>query len=114
RAALHGELTKQGVRIHPRTTIERVEKKGDEYHATLSDGRVLVADQVMAAVGRRPNTEGLGLEAVGVTVGPRGAVVVDAGFRSSVPSIWAVGDVIERVQLTPVAIAEGTALARRL
>jgi glutathione reductase (NADPH) len=69
------------------------------------------ADQLLIAVGRTPNTKGLGLEAVGVEVGDTGQVKVDADNRSSVPSIFAVGDVTDRVQLTPVAIREGQAFA---
>nr|WP_314446440.1 glutathione-disulfide reductase [uncultured Sphingomonas sp.] len=71
----------------------------------------IVADQVLFAIGRTPNTEGLGLEEVGVTLTERGAVVVDEEYRSSVPSIFAVGDVTDRIQLTPVAIREGHAFA---
>ena len=71
----------------------------------------LDADAVLFATGRLPNVEGLGLEAAGVAVGERGAIVVDADSRTSVPSIYAVGDVTDRVQLTPVAIREGHAFA---
>ena len=69
------------------------------------------ADQLLFAVGRQPNTEGLGLEAAGVEVGDKGEIKVDADNRTSVPSIFAVGDVTDRVQLTPVAIREGQAFA---
>ena len=71
----------------------------------------LVADEVLFAVGRNPNTEDLGLEEAGVALGERGAVKVDDSYRTSVPSIFAVGDVTDRVQLTPVAIREGHAFA---
>jgi glutathione reductase (NADPH) len=71
----------------------------------------LVADEVLFAIGRTPNTEGLGLEGVGVTLNDRGGVVVDSEYRSSVPTIFAVGDVTDRIQLTPVAIREGHAFA---
>jgi glutathione reductase (NADPH) len=69
------------------------------------------ADQVLFAIGREPNTQGLGLEEVGVTLGERGAIVVDDQYRTNVPSIFALGDVINRIQLTPVAIREGHAFA---
>ena len=69
------------------------------------------ADQLLFAVGRQPNIEGLGLEAAGVELGDKGQIKVDADNRTSVPSIFAVGDVTDRVQLTPVAIREGQAFA---
>ena len=71
----------------------------------------LVADEVLFAIGREPNVEGLGLEAVGVELGERGAIKVDDDYRTNVPSIYAIGDVTDRVQLTPVAIREGQAFA---
>ncbi len=74
----------------------------------------LVADQVLFAIGRQPNVAGLGLEAVGVELGERGAVKVDGENRTNVPSIYAIGDVTDRVQLTPVAIREGQAFADRV
>jgi glutathione reductase (NADPH) len=81
---------------------------------TATDGRVLEADQVLYATGRRPLTRDLGLEGIGVEVRPNGAIVVDEYSRSSVQSIFAIGDVTDRIMLTPVAIAEGEALARTL
>jgi glutathione reductase (NADPH) len=75
----------------------------------MSDGAVQVFDKVLFATGRRPNTGGLGLEELGVRLGPRGEVAVDAYCQSSVPSVFAVGDVTDRVNLTPVAIREGMA-----
>jgi len=114
RATLHEELTRKGIGLHLERTIDRIDRKGDAYAATLSDGSVLLADTIMVAVGRKPNTRGLGLGDVGVDTSPRGAVVVDDAYRSTVSSIHAVGDVIDRVQLTPVALAEGAALARSL
>jgi glutathione reductase (NADPH) len=74
-------------------------------------GERLVADEIMFAIGRSPNTEGLGLEAAGIKLAPNGAVLVDAQSRTSVPHIYAVGDVTDRVALTPVAIREGHAFA---
>ena len=80
----------------------------------LANGETLVVDQVLNALGRRPNTEGLGLEAVGVALDANGAVKVNAYSQSSVETIYAVGDVTDRLNLTPVAIREGHALADRL
>jgi glutathione reductase (NADPH) len=77
----------------------------------LSDGSQLESDCVLAAIGRQPNTESLGLETAGVRLNERGAVKVDASGRTSVASIFAVGDVTDRVTLTPVALAEGHAFA---
>jgi glutathione reductase (NADPH) len=81
---------------------------------TLSDGSTLLADTVLQATGRRPNTGGLGLQALGVRVDDRGAIVVDEGFETSVPGVHAIGDVIDRLQLTPVALAEAMVLVDRL
>ena len=81
---------------------------------TLSRGQQLVADTVLFATGRRPNTAGMGLEAAGVALDDNGAIVVDAQYRSSVPSVLAVGDVSTRLPLTPVALAEAMVVVDRL
>jgi len=108
-------LAGRGITLHPGCTLTGVVADGaGRRSVTLSDGTELVVDQVMAATGRRPNTSGLGLEAAGLAVGPRGEIPVDASSRSEVASIYAVGDVTDRVALTPVAIAEGHALADSL
>jgi glutathione reductase (NADPH) len=92
--------------------FERIEKQQDGTLKCIMRGTDdIVADEVIFAIGRQPNVEGLGLEAVGVAQGERGAIVVDAENRTNVPSIFAVGDVTDRVQLTPVAIREGHAFA---
>src|SRR5690606_28813844 len=114
RRELANEMRKRGARLHFECTFERVERRGDGVVVHLTDGDRLEADVALFAVGRRPNTRGLGLDEVGVRLTERGAVIVDEDYRSSVPSIHAIGDVIERIQLTPVALAEGTILARRL
>ncbi|MEQ8395058.1 glutathione-disulfide reductase [Thalassobaculum sp.] len=111
RTALTGELKKKGLHQHPETLPTRIEKGGDCYLVHLSDGEVLEVDAVMYATGRSPNTKGIGLESVGVELAANGAVKVDEWSRSSVPSIWAIGDVTDRIQLTPVALAEGQAFA---
>jgi len=79
--------------------------------ATLNSGKLLEVDQVMFAIGRSPNVEGLGLEQAGVRTDRNGAVIVDALSRTSVPSIYAIGDVTNRLNLTPVAIREGHAFS---
>lgn len=85
-----------------------------ELVVTLQDGQELEADTVLVAIGRVPNTADLGLAEAGVATDARGAIVVDDDLRTNVPSIFACGDVIDRVQLTPVALAEGMAIARNL
>jgi len=102
---------KRGVRILTGRQIVKIEKTGAARAAHLDDGTRLDADQVMFAIGRRPNTASLGLDAVGVERGWNGHVVVDAGSRSSVENIYAVGDVTDRLNLTPAAIREGHAFA---
>ena len=111
---LAADMAKRGIALALETTLKRIDKTADGLAATLSDGRVIACDTAMLATGRTPNTAGLGLEAAGVALGPNGRVVVDAASRSSVPSIYAVGDVTDRVNLTPVAIREGHAFADSL
>jgi glutathione reductase (NADPH) len=107
RRMLHADMEKKGIRILCHTIFENIDKRADgRLAATVTGGEVLVADQVMLAIGRIPNTENLGLEAVGVETGIKGDVKVDALSRTSVENIWAIGDVTDRVQLTPVAIHE--------
>ncbi len=107
-------LAGRGIILHPGCTLTAVANEAGQKTVTLSDGSDIVVDQVMAATGRRPNTSGLGLEAAGIALGPKGEVPVDASSRSEVESIYAVGDVTDRMALTPVAIAEGHALADSL
>jgi glutathione reductase (NADPH) len=105
------ELKARGIRIITGEIIASLDKHAGGMTVATSGGTTLDVDQVMLAIGRTPNTKGLGLEAAGVALKPNGAVVVDAFSRSSVPSIYAVGDVTDRVALTPVAIREGHAFA---
>ena len=107
-------MTAQGIRLHPTQTVEKIEAAGDARRVTLSGGEVLEADLVFFAVGRHPRTHRLGLDAAGVAVDKKGAVVVDAENRSSQPHIYALGDVSNKLNLTPVAIAEGHHLADKL
>lgn len=113
-AMLTAELQRQGVRLVLEESPAAVACDGGGLRLALASGRQLEADLVMFATGRRPNVGGLGLEAAGLVLNDRGAIAVDAHYRSAVPSVHAVGDVLGRVQLTPVAIAEGAALARTL
>ncbi len=115
REALATAIGARGIGIHASRTVERVERDGETGRVvTLSDGTRLATDLVFFAVGREPLTEGLGLERAGVEVGGNGGVIVDAENRSSVPHVFAIGDVSNRVNLTPVGIAEGHHLAERL
>tara|TARA_R110000787_G_scaffold93939_5_gene196368 strand:- start:5819 stop:6778 length:960 start_codon:yes stop_codon:yes gene_type:complete len=114
RMAVHEGLKEAGVRVITQTVFDKIEKvEGEDLPLCvhLKNGHNINADVVMMAVGRRPNTESLGLEAAGVAVSDGGAVIVDEWSKTNVPSIWAVGDVTDRVALTPVAIREGHAFA---
>jgi glutathione reductase (NADPH) len=114
RMRLAAGLADAGIELFPLAKLASLEKTGEALRARFEDGSSLEADVVMAATGRRPATAGLGLEAAGVRLSPDGAIVVDEVSQSSVPSIHAVGDVTDRLNLTPVAIREGQALADRL
>jgi len=92
-------------------TLERIDRNADGLVATLDDGSTIAADQILLATGRRPNIDGLGLDRVGIVPDAAGAIPVDAYSRTTVPSIFAVGDVTNRANLTPVAIREGHAFA---
>jgi glutathione reductase (NADPH) len=115
REHLRDELSKKGLDLQFNADIASIERQADgSLAATLKDGRVLEADCVFYATGRRPMLDNLGLENVEVKLDQRGYIEVDDLFQTSTPSILALGDVIGRVQLTPVALAEGMAVARRL
>src|SRR5690606_18149412 len=107
RRMLHEAMERKGIRILCQTIFNRVEKRDDgRLEAHLSDDGTLVADQIMLALGRVPNTEELGLESAGIETGVKGEILVDRFSRTSVDNIWAIGDVTDRLQLTPVAIHE--------
>jgi glutathione reductase (NADPH) len=114
RSALAEALVAQGVRLHPSVLLDRLEDISGIRRLHLSDGRQFDAETVFFALGRAPNTAGLGLEHAKVAVAPNGAVVVDEHYATSQPHIFAIGDVSNRLNLTPVAIAEGHTLADRL
>ena len=113
-ATLAAEMAKKGVAIRLNTRLQGIVRGTAGLTVSLDDGTELGVDSVLSATGRAPNTAGLGLEAAGVKLDPRGAVRVAADYRSNVPSILAIGDVIDRVQLTPVALAEGMYVAELL
>ena len=107
RRALHEAMAAKGIDILCHAVCEKVERRADgRLDIAVSGGRRLAADRMMLAIGRVPNVEGLGLEAAGVETTKTGAIKVDAYSRTSAGNIWAIGDVTDRVQLTPVAIHE--------
>jgi glutathione reductase (NADPH) len=114
RSTLAEEMKKKGIDIRFRANPARIEKRSAGIAVLLEDGSEIEADVILYATGRHPLTRGLGLEEAGVQLDDKGAVVVDAYSCSSVPSIWAIGDATDRIALTPVAIAEGMALANTL
>ena len=114
RKHLAREMSKKGVNLIWKTVIERIDRVDGGLNVTLSNGEVQQVDQVLYAIGRVPNSRGLGLEEVGVKLNEKGAIVVDDYFQSSVDNIYALGDIIDRYKLTPVAIAEAMKLASNL
>ena len=114
REGLATQLQEAGIVLKPNTSLAGIERAEDGLRASLTDGTVLSVDQVLMATGRRPATDGIGLERAGVELDRDGSIKVDAFSRSTVPSIFAVGDVTNRLNLTPVAIREGHALADTL
>jgi glutathione reductase (NADPH) len=114
RVALAEELTNSGVILHPDTTPQSITENGNAKQLALSDLTVLETDLVFFATGRAPNINGLGLEAAGIKTGHGGKIIVDDGLTTSVPNIHAIGDVTDRLNLTPVATAEGHAVADTL
>lgn len=114
RAAVRAEYERRGIRVITGEVFTRIEKTAHGLEGCLTNGQTLAADQIMFAIGRSPNTARLGLEKAGVETSRTGAIVVDDHSRSSAPNIYAVGDVTDRVALTPVAIREGAAVAQTL
>jgi len=111
RDRLANEMRGHGIDVRTDTNVTAIEKTEEGVRLSLTDGTTLDVEAVMYATGRTPKTDGLGLETSGVELAPSGAVAVDEYSRTNVPSIFAVGDVTDRVQLTPVAIKEGHAFA---
>src|SRR5690606_29389950 len=108
------EMQKKGVALVFDDTIEQVDRTDAKFAVRLKSGAAHDADLVMFATGRRPNTADLGLEQAGVQLDAGGAVMVNDDLQTTVPHIYAIGDVTDRMNLTPVATAEGTALAHTL
>ncbi|MFO0690806.1 MAG: glutathione-disulfide reductase [Myxococcota bacterium] len=114
RRHLADQMQGRGIDLRLETNLTALAKARSGLRATLSDGSQLETDLVLFATGRHPNSADLGLEEVGVALAPDGSIVVDAYSRTSVPSIWAIGDVTNRLNLTPVAIHEGVCLSETL
>jgi len=114
RVALHEAMTARGIHLMCETSVKSIEKVQGGYSVRLSGDETIETDLVMYATGRRPNTDGLGLEEAGVTLSPGGAVLVDELSKTSVDSIYAIGDVTDRMNLTPVALGEARALVNTL
>jgi glutathione reductase (NADPH) len=111
RIHVHGELKRKGVRVITHSHFTKIEQTDAGLVSHFNNGQHVTTSQIMAATGRVPLTEGLGCEAAGVAVGTNGAIKVDAFSQTNVPSIYAVGDVTDRMNLTPVAIREGACFA---
>lgn len=108
------EMTNKGIKFHFNTSVDRIERHGNDFVIHTMDGKTVETDLVMYATGRVPNTSGIGLEALGVAMNNVGAIKVNDDYQTNIPSIYALGDVTNRVNLTPVATAEGMALVNRL
>ncbi len=111
RAHVRMDMEKHGIRVFTGRKVAALERAGTRFAVHLSSGNQLSADRVMFAVGRRPNIANVGFEEAGVEIAKNGGVAVDEYSRTAVPSIYAIGDVTNRVNLTPVAIREGAAFA---
>jgi glutathione reductase (NADPH) len=111
RAHLRGEMEARGIKVIVGHVVTAIDRRDRRYAAALSGGHTIEADRVMFAVGRKPNIANLGTEQVGIRTAPHGGIAVDAYSRTSVPNIYAIGDVTNRINLTPVAIREGHAFA---
>ena len=114
REILAEEMRNKGVKLLFNTDINSITELGSEYIAQTSSGTELSAERIMYATGRHPNVDGIGLEQLGVQLNDYGGIIVNEDYQTSVPSLYAIGDVTHRYNLTPVATAEGTALARNL
>ena len=111
RGHLQKEMVRQGIKLITGVTIDKLDKTLDASRLMLSDGRILEAEEILFATGRIPNTRGLGLQVAGVDVSENGAIKVNEWSRTSRSNIYAIGDCTDRINLTPVAISEGRALA---
>ncbi|MEX1665926.1 glutathione-disulfide reductase [Zhongshania arctica] len=114
RQELAEEMKAKGVKLRFNENVVAITERGDQYALQLESGETLITDKVLYATGRNPMLEGLGLENTKVSLNDQGYIAVDEGFQTREPSIYAVGDVIGGMELTPVALAEGMNLAKRL
>ncbi|XP_073011598.1 glutathione reductase, cytosolic [Typha latifolia] len=112
RAAVARNLEGRGIKLHPGTNLSELSRTEDGIRVLTDHGEEFIADVVLFATGRSPNTKRLNLEAVGVEVDKTGAIKVDEYSQTTIPSIWAVGDVTNRMNLTPVALMEGTCFSK--
>ena len=114
REQLAEEMTNKGVKLRFNENVTAIAEQDGQYLLTLESGESLLTDKVLYATGRKPLLEGLGLENTKVTLNDKGYIAVNEGFQTAEPSIYAVGDVTGGMELTPVALAEGMNLAKRL
>src|SRR5438270_598602 len=112
RDAVTHSSEKRGIRVVLDRTFTKVEKRNNEVFAFTDHHEMLEADAVMLAIGRKPNTAGMNLDRIGVELGKNGEIKVDGFSQSSLPHVWAVGDVTDRLALTPVAIHEAMAFVK--
>lgn len=108
------EMTNKGIKFHFNVSVDRIEKHGDSFNVHTTEGKTVETDLVMYATGRVPNSSGLGLETLGVALDELGAIKVNDDYQTNIASVYALGDVTNRVNLTPVATAEGMALVNKL
>lgn len=109
------QMQKKGIDLRFNCDVKNIIKQSDSsFTVSLQDGSSLQTDLILAATGRKPNTHDLGMETVGIKLDQQGAVMVDDFYQSNIPSIYALGDLIDRMQLTPVALAEGMTLVKHL
>lgn len=114
RTFVKDELVKKDINLRFNVNVKKIELDGEARKVYLTDGSTLTADLVLYATGRHPNTAGLGLDRAGVALGARGEVLIDDYYQTNVENIYAIGDVTDRIQLTPVAIEEGMCIANNL
>lgn len=108
------EMIKQGITLNFNCDIEKIEKDSGTLKAYTNDGKIIECDQILSAIGRIPNTEGLNLESVGIATSENGQIKINEHYQTSIDNIYALGDVANQHHLTPVATAEGQALANNL
>lgn len=113
RRFLRQEIEKKGIKVLLHSTITQLEKQGDQLEVTFSNGEKLTSDGVLYAIGRKPNIAKLGLENIGVETRENGAIKVNQSFQTNIDSVFALGDVTDRINLTPVAIAEAMVFVKQ-